>query len=174
MINDLRNKFSKFLWQLAESLDISESRYKQAEDRYNGLGSWLKRGESIISKYKPDIYPQGSFRLGTVIKPLSDAEEYDIDLVCKLELEKYLVSQKTLKELVGYEIKGYARANNMKSLPEEGRRCWTLSYVDEAQFHMDTLPAIPDGGSFKLLLKSKGYSFEWSEQAIRLMKNQDG
>ena len=168
---DLKTQFNKFLRHLTESLDISENHYKQAEERYQAVGKWLGRNESLVATLKPDIYPQGSFRLGTVIKPISDTEEYDIDLVCELGLRKDRVSQKQLKELVGYEIKGYARANNMKSRPEEGRRCWTLNYVDSVQFHMDILPAIPDGSSFKLLLESRGYSNDWTDQAIAITDN---
>lgn len=171
MPDDLRNQFSKFLQNLAESLDISESRYKQAEERYEAVGNWLARDESIVAKYSPDIYPQGSFRLGTVIKPITHAEEYDIDLVCELSLTKNQLSQKQLKGLVGYEIKGYARANNMKSPPENGRRCWTLNYADGAQFHMDILPALPDGDSFRLFLEYEGVTAGWTDLAIAITDN---
>ena len=167
----IRDQFSKFLQHLAESLDISESRYKQAEERYQAVGNWLARDESIVAKYSPDIYPQGSFRLGTVIKPITDAEEYDIDLVCELSLTKDQLSQKQLKGVVGYEIKGYARANKMKSPPENGRRCWTLNYADGAQFHMDILPALPDGDSFRLFLENKGFSAAWTDLAIAITDN---
>jgi len=171
MSNSLKTQFSKFLRHLAESLDISETHYKQAEEKYQAVGKWLGRSESRIASFDPEIYPQGSFRLGTVIKPIFDAEEYDIDLVCALGLSKNQVSQKQLKELIGYEIKSYARANNMKSIPEESRRCWTLNYADGVQFHMDILPAIPDGSSFKLLLESRGYSNDWADQAIAITDN---
>jgi adenylyl/guanylyl cyclase-like protein with sensor domain/cyclic GMP-AMP synthase DncV-like protein len=168
---DLKTQFNKFLRHLAESLDISESNYKKAEERYQAVGKWFERNESLVASFKPDIYPQGSFRLGTVIKPISDAEEYDIDLVCALGLSKGQVSQKQLKEMVGFEIKGYARANNMKSGAEEGRRCWTLNYADGIQFHMDILPAVPDGNSFKLMLESRGYSNDWVDRAIAITDN---
>jgi len=168
----LENQFSKFLQHLAESLDISEMRYKQAEERYQAVGNWLGRDESIVAKFAPEIYPQGSFRLGTVIKPISEKEEYDIDLVCELALSKNQLSQKQLKDSAGYEIKGYARANNMKSPAGQGRRCWTLNYADGAQFHMDILPALPDGGSFRILLESRGFSGdEGTDSAIAITDN---
>lgn len=166
-----RRQFSELLESLAESLDISEIHYKQAQKRYLALSTWLGREESVVTTSNPEIYPQGSFRLGTVIKPLSDREEYDIDLVCEVSLAKDQVSQKELKELVGREVKGYAKANSMKSPPAEGRRCWTLHYEDGAQFHMDTLPAIPDGDSFRRLLESKGFMNDWSEEAIAITDN---
>ena len=57
----------------------------------------------------------------------------------------------------------------MNSPAKEGRRCWTLSYADGAQFHMDILPAIPDIESFKELLESQGYPLStWADSAIAI------
>jgi len=168
---DQRTTLSEFLGYIADSLDISESHYKRAEQRYQAIGRWVERDESVIADVKTTIYPQGSFRLGTIIKPITDAEEYDIDLVCELRLTKDQVSQKQLKGRVGCEIKSYVEANNMKSPAEESRRCWRLNYADEAQFHMDILPAIPDGESFMILLESKGLSNDWADSAIAITDN---
>ena len=165
-------KFSPLLEAIAEALDISESHYEQAVKCYESIGAWLERDESIIACHMPEIYPQGSFLLGTVTKPISGADEYDIDLVSELNLQKTEISQEKLKYLVGVEIKSYARANNMNSRPEESRRCWTLNYADGAQFHADILPAIPNAEPFKLFLESRGYSpSNWSDFAIAITDN---
>ena len=165
-------KFSPLLEAIAEALDISESHYEQAVERYESIGAWLERDESIIACHMPEIYPQGSFLLGTVTKPISGADEYDIDLVSELNLQKTEISQEKLKYLVGVEIKSYTRANNMNSRPEESRRCWTLNYADGAQFHADILPAIPNAEPFKLFLESRGYSpSSWSDFAIAITDN---
>ena len=157
---------------IAEALDIPESYYERVIKRYESIGAWLKRDESIVACYRPKIYPQGSFLLGTVTKPISGAEEYDIDLVSELNIQKTEISQKELKDLVDHEIKSYARANNINSRPEENRRCWTLNYADGAQFHADILPAIPDAEPFKQFLESRGYSpSNWSDSAIAITDN---
>jgi hypothetical protein len=168
MANDIALQYNKLLENLSNELDISESHFKQAEERYKAIGKWLLRDNSSVAQYNPDIYPQGSFLLGTMIKPFTDAERYDIDLVCELDITKGQVSQKQLKEMVGEEIKDYAKANSMKSVPENKRRCWTLNYADSAQFHMDILPALPDGDSFRIFLESKGISANWTELAIAI------
>lgn len=165
---NLRTKLDKSLEKLSELLDISESSYKQAVERYQAIGNWLAREESAIAKYNPNIYPQGSFLLGTILKPITDVEDYDIDLVCELDLTKKEISQRQLKEIVGSEVKKYTEANNMKHPPTEGNRCWTLEYADGTQFHMDILPAIPDCESFKLFLESKGFSPVWTDFAIAI------
>lgn len=165
---EMKTQFSQFLQNVAESLDIPETHYKEAEERYKAVGKWLGKEDSPLSPYKPEIYPQGSFRLGTAIKPISEADEYDIDLVCELTLGKDEVSQKTLKQMVGDRLKSndtYARILDKK----EGRRCWTLVYADSAQFHMDILPAIPNRESFKrFLLEKTGSTNEWADSTIAI------
>ena len=166
------DQFSQLLESIAEALDISDSHYQQAVQRYKSIGEWLERQESKIAVYSPEIYPQGSFLLGTVTRPIFDTDEYDLDLVCELNLQKDKITQKKLKNLVGSEIILYTSANNINSPVKEGRRCWTLSCVDSAQFHMDILPAIPDIESFKLYLESHGYPpLTWSDFAIAITDN---
>ena len=64
-------------------------------------------------------------------------------------------------------MRAYADAHQMDP-PEEGRRCWTLHYAESAQFHLDTLPAIPDGERKRLLLKQSSLSTDWSETAVAI------
>ncbi len=162
-------QFSPLLEAISDALDIPTSYYERAVERYKSIGDWLERDKSGVVQDNPEVYPQGSFLLGTVTKPISDAEEYDIDLVSELSLQKNTISQAYLKNLVGEEIKLYANARNMNSPAEEGRRCWTLHYADDVQFHMDILPAIPDSESFRQLLESKGYpKSNWSDFAIAI------
>ena len=136
------NQPSQLLEAIAEELDISDFHYQQAVQRYKSIGEHLERKESKVARYRPEICPQGSFALGTVTRPIFDIDE--LDLVCELNLQRDKITQKDLKNLVGYEIILYTCANNINSPVKEGRRCWTLSCADSAQFHMDILPAIPD------------------------------
>lgn len=124
------------LRQIAKELDITDEKYENAVASYNAVGTYLSNNIDV----QVDIFPQGSFRLGTVIKPLSDEDDYDIDLVCKVN--KYFSNPKDLKNEVGQALKSSDRYSKM--LQEEGKRCWTLKYADEAQYHMDILPAIED------------------------------
>lgn len=146
--NHFRRECSRFLEDLAESLDIPMSLYEKAKDRYKAVGDWLDRENGPLALFEPDMYSQGSFRLGTVVKPTNDVDDYDIDLVCLLQRPKSGLTQKQLKKDVGDELFAYTRANSMKSMPENKRRCWTIEYADRASFHMDILPAIPDDEAF--------------------------
>lgn len=148
-------KFDKFardvLQKVVESIEIPRSYYEAATKRYRSLGDWFHRNESAIVKENPEVYPQGSFRLGTVTRPLNADFGYDLDLVCELrEVEKDEDSQANLKNRVGGEVDAYAQAHGMKE-PKEGRRCWKLIYTDKngPNFHIDTLPAIPENETKK-------------------------
>jgi hypothetical protein len=96
-----KHDFSQLLKCIAESLDIPDSKYEDAVAKYEAVGKWLNANNSSLTLFKPIIYPHGSFRLGTMIKPYNDGDEYDIDLVCQLELSKDNVTQKQLKQMIG-------------------------------------------------------------------------
>ena len=83
---DRKVQFSRILEYIADSLDIPESHYQDAEDRYKAVGKWLSKEDSPLAIFSPEIYPQGSFRLGTVVKPIFKKDKYDIDLVCQLDI----------------------------------------------------------------------------------------
>lgn len=158
-----------YLAALADELAISDTRYEQANKSYASLGDWLHRPASKVLQFDPEIYVQGSFRLGTAIRPLSEEEEYDVDSVCFLRLlSTSNLTQWQLKHLVGDEIKAYHRSQAMVKPVEEGNRCWVLPYANEAQFHMDIVPAVPNSFRQKTLLEAAGYGTRWAETAIAI------
>lgn len=162
----------EILEDLAAELEIPRERYEAAERRYKAVGNWLERPESSLRPFKPQLYPQGSFRLGTATKPADSEEHYDLDIVCEVLLGKDKITQAQLKEMLGKEIEAYAERYSMAE-PGESRRCWTLDYADGAQFHMDLLPAVPDGLRQKLLLEARTLDAAWSGTAIAITDRDD-
>ncbi|MDE0200369.1 MAG: hypothetical protein OXK78_19340 [Caldilineaceae bacterium] len=75
----------RLLVEIARTIEIPDSAYEAAEKRYEDLGGWFARPESECSLFDPHVHAQGSFRLGTVIRPISEDEAYDLDLSCKLQ-----------------------------------------------------------------------------------------
>lgn len=102
---------------------------------YEAVGTWL--GEGI--KYDVKIFPQGSMNLGTTNKPITDEDDYDIDLVCLLENGNELKA-KEIKNIVGNRLKEHKIYRDKIFEEGEGKRCWKMQY-DE--FHMDILPCVP-------------------------------
>lgn len=156
-----------YLERIATELDVPPGRYEEAKRRYKSVGEWLGRDESTLKDFSPEVYVQGSFRLGTPIRPVHEGEHYDIDLVCQLDASKADVTQQDLKRLLGHEMQLYAKQYKMKEA-SEGRRCWTLDYAEGAQFHLDALPAILDACRKRALLEARGLSTAWVETAIAI------
>jgi hypothetical protein len=140
-----RPNLSRLLETIADHLDVPPSYYEKAAARHRNLGEWLHREESKVVDFAPDVRPQGSFRYGTVIRPIRPGEKYDLDNVCLLRnLGKAAITQAELKAVFGEEIKAYAKAHGMLAPVTEHNRCWRLRYADEAEFHLDTLPCVPE------------------------------
>ena len=139
-------KYSAFLEQVANEIDIPAGKYRDAVKRYLSVGHWLEGGEHLARQGKPQIYVQGSFRLGTVVRPIRDGVEacYDIDLVCELSIPKDQTTPQAVKRLIGERL--WENGIYRRLLDTEGRRCWTLEYAEEdgIGFHLDVLPAVPE------------------------------
>ena len=163
-----QNLYEEFLEDIAQELDISESRYEAAERAYKSVGQWLERPDSSLRSARPVVHVQGSVALGLAVKPVTDEDHHDVDAVCELSVSKAAYTQQQLKEALGYELALYAKAQNMNEEPERRNRCWTLNYADEAQFHLDTLPAIPDGQAASQVLAKAGVSNQWASTSIAI------
>ncbi len=141
--------------KIIASIDIPDSAYEKAEARYKNLGEWFERSEAHCGPFSPHIFPQGSFRLGTVIRPLDSDGEYDLDISCRLRagLTKSNVTQEQLKELVGVDVEEYRAARGIKDRKERKHRCWRLNYADTLKFHLDIVPSIPESVERRRLIK---------------------
>lgn len=142
-------KRSLLLDNFAQELELPDSVYEKAISRYEDIGDWFDRENSTLRFNNPHISSQGSFRLGTVIKPVNQSESYDLDLTCNLEsgVSKTTHTQKQLKISVGTELELYRRARGIEAEMEEKHRCWRLEYADAVSFHMDVVPSIPESDS---------------------------
>jgi Adenylyl/Guanylyl and SMODS C-terminal sensor domain/Second Messenger Oligonucleotide or Dinucleotide Synthetase domain len=130
---------SSLLADAVSRLDISPELADEAVVAYQNVTEWLADDGSDLLRYGPELYPQGSFKLGTPVHPILPDDDFDVDLVCHLAIEKESVTQKELKAIVGARL----RANSdLRGRLTERRRCWTLSY--RGKFHLDILPTIPD------------------------------
>lgn len=170
MADDFRTQYNEFLNALANELDVPPSKYQQAVQCYAAVGIWLEGGKYERCADKPHVYPQGSFRYGTVVRPLKDDKEsdYDIDLVCQLQTKKDATTPDIVKYMVGNRLK--ENTNYGKMLDDEGRRCWTLNYAEEdgIGFHLDILPSTPEDEGKIRILTGTGVSPELASQAIAI------
>ena len=62
------------LKRITEALQLNDSRRKLVEDRYKSVSSFIEESPGLF--FDARIYSQGSYRLGTTVKPRT-GEEYD-------------------------------------------------------------------------------------------------
>ena len=159
---------TKLLELIVDSLDIPRSYYEKATARHKSLGEWLCRRGSNVAAFDPHVSVQGSFRFGTVNRPLLPTDRYDLDNITTLTIAKTAMTQRLLKELYGREVKAYATAHNMLEPVEEKDRCWRLNYTDEVEFHLDTLPCLPEEEAVIQALIARGVPAFLAAQAIAI------
>lgn len=171
------NGLDNLLEHVCSNLQITNTQHKNAEDHYNAIGNWLDAPNSFLTKFKPIIYPQGSLRIATTIRPL-ERQEYDLDLVCEFQwLEEGHISQPvSLLDAVEQRLK---ENTTYTAIIERKKRCIQLKYKND--FHLDILPAYPDKDLGKTCLlvpdreiqcwkpsDPKGYA-EWFESKTKVI-----
>ena len=133
---DRKKTLDQLLLHGTESLDISESQHQEAVNHYTAIGKWLSKEYTLLYRYGMQIFAQGSFVLGTAVKPLG-GDEFDIDLVALGNFPEEMPPSR-VKHLVGRRLEENAI---YASMLEEKNRCWRLNYA--GQFHLDIIPAKP-------------------------------
>ena len=139
------------LQKILQDIELPDSAYEKATERYKSIGKWFERPESKFSDNSPHIYPPGSFRQGTAIKPL-EGGHYDLDMCSTFRtgISKNVTTQEVLKNMVGAELDNYRTVNGVKKELDEKRRYWQLEYADGMSFHIDVVPSIPEDNATRL------------------------
>jgi len=131
------NWLNDVLIRICILLQLTKTQYKEAEAHYLSVAEWLRAPASPIATLNPDIYPQGSLRIGTTVRPWW-REEYDLDLVLWLELYQNANPIEVL-DLVERRLRDHG---TYAPMVERKNRCIRLNFA--RQFHLDILPARPD------------------------------
>lgn len=176
LTQEQKEEFSSIFDDMGKSLDISQSQYETITKSYQAVGKWLSEG-ALINALKPEIRPQGSFMLGTAIKPINENDDIDIDLVCELQNKPLSWTQYDLKQAIGNRIKENTQYSQMLEKQNGGRRCWTLLYRQNAeakeQYHLDILPCIVSS-NYNIILENafSNNVTDYESMAIRITDNE--
>ena len=139
---------NKSLEELIAGLDISPTMHRNAEEKYKAVASYLEN-----KGLNCEIYPQGSFAIGTVVRPYKEGKEqnYDLDFICLVKDYENSESPLILRNLIGNQLKQHKTYNDML---KEYEKCWTLEYgtIGTIGFNMDIIPAIEEEETFKKYL----------------------
>lgn len=152
------------IYNLINKLDISPTMYKYAVEKYKSISTFL-----LEKGIKADFYPQGSFSLGTVVRPYKNNKEanYDLDAICQIEIQKKVTTPKSIKDMVE---KAFESDERYKSRLIKYDKCCTIQYADigEIGFSIDVVPAVDEDLETKSLLKQKSLEPRYIDTAIAI------
>ncbi len=127
-------EFGEFL---RDEVNLNKNRIKRLESGVRGVTDSLKKHLTGFQTTEP----QGSYALRTLIKPVDDDDEYDVDIQVVMnpnpEMEPKDYINEVYKALKADQT--YADKVRLKT------RCVTVDYAGD--FHLDVVPRITDDGT---------------------------
>ncbi len=147
-----------------EKLDISPTQFKNAQSKYESLAAFLNEHD-----IEATVYPQGSFALGTVIRPIkkADSPSYDLDCICQVSGTKADYTPSGLRNLIEEILKS---SNTYGGKLIKWEECFTIEYADinGVSFSIDLVPAVDDSNDNKIDLITKGLSSQIVDTCIAI------
>ena len=148
LLDNRDTQIDDLLDKMAEELQLDKTRYERMKQHYEAVKKWIEDDEEFFKPFKYDVYPHGSVRILTTVKPIG-RDEFDLDIVLHLKTQYGNHSP----ERVYSELKRRLSENaTYKAMLEPKRRCIRLNYSGD--FHMDILPGTQEN--------------DWSEDMIRV------
>lgn len=130
----LIENFDKFL---KDTVNLNKARYDTAIAGISTITSFLKSNE-LLKNYFINTSPQGSIKQKTIIKPASEEQDFDVDLLFEMEIEPSWEPKDYLENIADQ----FRKSDRYKDLVDtRGKtRCVTIDY--ESDFHLDIVPAV--------------------------------
>jgi hypothetical protein len=132
-----RRAITGILEYAISSLELTQVQRADVEATYHECGEHLalKLGRTKISG---EIFPQGSMRLGTVIRPLRNITDvFDLDVVFLLLLPSSGKLPSNFRDDVGSHLR--QKYNGTVKPLAKG---WRLDFSKERDYHLDVIPAM--------------------------------
>lgn len=153
--------------KLISRLDISPTMYRNAIEKYEHIATYLQEhGIDAV------MYPQGSFALGTVVRPYSkDADRsYDLDFICQVTGSRSSHTPSELRNQI-YDVLSAGELYGGKLIVED--ECFTIKYaeIDGIGFSIDIVPAADEDWYIKQELTSISSHPELINTAIAIPRH---
>lgn len=145
---DKNVQLDDLLDRMAESLQLDKTRYELMISHYEAVKKWIEADEVFFKPFKYELYPHGSVKTRTTVKPFKK-DEFDLDIALHLKTNW----NNHTPEKIYSELKRRLQESAVyKEKMELKNRCIRLNYAGD--FHMDILPGIQEN--------------EWDEDKLRV------
>lgn len=158
----------KNILSIISKLDITPTMYNNAVNKYNELAKHLTE-----HGIRAEIYPQGSFALGTVVRPIIKDENaaYDLDFVCQVYDDKNSLTAAQLRQKVQNILETSKLYNDNLKICDE---CFTIVFadIDGTGFSIDIVPAVAESSDKIVKLHSLTKNTDLVDTAIAIPKKE--
>ena len=138
VIENRAPQLDSLLDKMAREVQLDETRYKRMIVSYEAIKKWIESDEKFFKPYKYEVYPHGSVRIFTTVKPIG-RDEFDLDIV--IHFKDNTLRHPPMK--IYTELKRRLNENETyKKILEPKSRVLRLNYSGD--FHMDIMPGIQD------------------------------
>src|SRR5687767_721227 len=83
-LSDRTEQIDDLLDKMAEAVQLDDTRYDRMKGHYEAIKNWIESDEVFFKKYKYEIYPHGSVRISTTVKPIGK-DEFDLDVALHIK-----------------------------------------------------------------------------------------
>ncbi len=123
---------------MAEEIQLDDSRYDRIKKHYEAVKNWIEEDETFFKPFKYDVYPHGSVRILTTVKPIGK-DEFDLDIAIHLKAAWGIHTPMRIYNELKRRLEEHEK---YKAMLEPKKRCIRLNYSGD--FHMDILPGIQE------------------------------
>ena len=153
--------------KIISQLDITPTMYKNAVTKYSSIAEYLEN-----NGIEADMYPQGSFALGTVVRPSAKDPNaaYDLDFVSQLRITRNDLTASELRKKVEDILTSSDLYGGKLTIYD---KCFTIEYADVGSvgFSIDIVPAVDENEENKMRLRSKSENPGLIDTAIAIPKH---
>jgi hypothetical protein len=132
------NQLDDLLNRIAEKLQLDDTRRASAERSYNAVSEWIEGDSGFFKNVPFDVYPQGSYRIGTNVKPLQ-GEEFDLDIVIHMTIPYERFDPLEVLNQLERRLREHGQ---YKTMLKRKNRCIRIVYAN--LFHIDILPGFQE------------------------------
>lgn len=154
----------KDIISIISSLDISPIMYKNADEKYKAITKFL-----CDCGIEANIYPQGSFAFGTVVRPNAKDPDagYDLDVICQIKGNRNSCAPSELRNQVKEALESSNVYGGKLEVYEE---CFTIEYADVSgiSFTIDIVPSTDEDWETKNRLRIQSNNPDLLDTAIAI------
>jgi hypothetical protein len=136
-LEDKTTQIDDLLDKMAEEIQLNDTRYDRMKTSYEAVKNWIEEDEKFFKPFHYDVYPHGSVRILTTVKPIG-SDEFDLDIAIHLKSNTNHTPQRIYNELK----RRLEENEKYKSIIQLKNRCIRINYSGD--FHMDILPGVQE------------------------------